>query len=268
MTVKTVEATLHDVDPATAEKWLGKNQINRNLRDRVVSAYARDMTAGRWRLSGEAVKFAKDGKLLDGQHRLHAVVRSGVTVRLLVVRGLDDDVQDVIDSGASRSAGDALKLHGEANYSSLAAAARIAIDYVSGQLDRKLVRITHSEVIGFVEANPELRAAVDTASSLRNQIDVPISVLSLAIWRLNQIDQEDCELFMGQLAEKTYLRKGDAVLALMNRLSEVRRSGRRIDRSGYLSLIFRAWNYWRARKSVQTLPIATRGGDVDIPEPK
>lgn len=269
MSVSTVEAYVEDVTPLLAESWLGKNQSNRNVRDRVVDAYARDMKSGDWRLTGEAIKFGSGGRLLDGQHRLHAVVASGATVRMMVVRGLDEAVQTVIDSGACRTAGDALRMRGEREYSTLAAAARLAIQFEKGQIDAGMEKYTHTEILAFVDSHPDLTNAVDMARSYRHHIDVPPSVLTLAVWILYRVDASDCVLFFTRLADKTELHRGDAVLALLNRLTEVRRSSRIATRADYLSLVFRAWNYWRTRKTVHSLPIATRGGSgVDIPDPK
>lgn len=264
-----VTAEVELVKPATAEEWLGKNTSNRPVRERVVAAYARDMLAGKWRLSGEGVKFAADGTLLDGQHRLHAVVRADVAVWLLVVRGLAHESQLVMDSGVARTAGDALRLLGEGSYSSLAAAARLAIDADAGRLrSGGTNKVTHTEVIDFIRDNPDMRTAVDLACSWRKQIDVPLSVLSLAIWRLLRVDGDACVLFFSRVADKTNLTSRDPILALINRLAEIRRSNRRADRADYLSLIFRAWNLWRTRKPVTNLPIQYQGGPVDIPDPR
>lgn len=263
-----VTATVEVVKPELAEEWLGKNQVNRNVRERLVAAYARDMLAGNWRLSGEGIKFSVSGRLLDGQHRLHAVVRADVAVPMLIVRGLADNTQQVMDSGAGRTAGDALRLLGEGNYSSLAAAARLGLLFEQKKLSGNGEKITHTEILDFIHANQDLRYAVDLGVSWRQAIDVPISVLIVAIWRLYRINAEDCLSFFSQLANKTGLRSGDPVLALLNRLTEVRRNNRRLDRAGYLSLIFRAWNYWRTRNPVQSLPITTREGPVDVPEPR
>lgn len=264
-----IDASVEDVTPEAAERWLGKNERNRNLRQRIVASYARDMEAGNWRLSGEAIKFAKGGRLIDGQHRLHAVIQSGSTVKMLIVRGLQDNVQEVIDAGTARTAGDALRMRGEGLYSSLAAGARLALLFNNfGTLDSSNVRPTHLEILGFIDENPDLKTAVDMAVSRRNAIDVPVSVLSVAVWVLARIDVDDTERFFSNLATKTDLRAGDPILALLNRLTEVRRNGRLVTRSDYLSLIFRAWNYWRSRTKVNNLPLRTREGSVSVPEPK
>lgn len=264
-----ITAEVELVKPATAEEWLGRNYTNRTIRERVVAAYARDMEAGKWRLSGEGIKFAADGQLLDGQHRLHAVIRADAPVWMLIVRGLAQETQLVMDSGAARTAGDALRLLGETGYSNLAAAARTAINYEAGRLQgANNTKVTHTEIIEYIEENPDLRRAVDLAASWRKQIDVPLSVLSLSIWALLRVDPDDCVLFFSRVADKTNLAPRDPILALINRLMEIRRSSRRMQQADYLSLIFRAWNYWRTRKQIAGLPVQAAGSSVDIPQPK
>lgn len=68
------------VTPELAAEWLNHNTRNREKRPKRIAAYARDMAAGRWRRSGEAIKFAPDGTLLDGQNR-HPAPRRPQRVR-------------------------------------------------------------------------------------------------------------------------------------------------------------------------------------------
>src|SRR6185369_7808885 len=187
-----------------------------------------------------------------------------------VVRGLTEVVQSVIDAGTARTAGDALRMRGEGSYTSLAAAARIAIIYTQlGNADTTGLRPTHSEILDFIDSNLDLKSAVDMAASYRNAIDMPVSVLGLSCWILGRVDPDAAERFMSTLAAKTDLRAGDAILALLNRLTEVRRNGRLVTRNDYLSLVFRAWNYWRAGQKVNALLLRTRdGANVAVPEPK
>ncbi|MEJ7763905.1 MAG: hypothetical protein WKF86_00250 [Acidimicrobiales bacterium] len=122
----TVTTTNVVIDPATAKRWLADN-TNRRLRPAIVSRYARDMAAGRWKMTGEAIKFDWNGTLRDGQHRLSAIVQSRVTLVVPVVRGLDPATQAFMDQGAARTASDALQLDGEKYPSILAAAAKLTL---------------------------------------------------------------------------------------------------------------------------------------------
>ena len=95
--------TQERITPETAQKYLEKNTNNyRKMNLTRVSCYATDMKAGKWQYNGEGIKFAKNGILLDGQHRLAAIVKAGVPVDMLVIRDIEDNV-NVYDIGSSRS---------------------------------------------------------------------------------------------------------------------------------------------------------------------
>jgi hypothetical protein len=87
--------------------------------------------------------------LLDGQHRLHAVVESGVTVLMMVTRGWPTTtgkrvlMMDTVDVGAGRSLADLLKLQHAAENprvvtSSAGVLAQIAIRKVTKRKNPKL----------------------------------------------------------------------------------------------------------------------------------
>lgn len=100
------------VTPELAAAWLKRNiENNRNLRGRVIQKYAMDMKNGDWQMTGVPVVFNRSGKLIDGQHRLNAIVRSNTPVQMMVVRGVSDDTS-IYDRGANRSIRDVLNMSG------------------------------------------------------------------------------------------------------------------------------------------------------------
>ena len=101
------------ITPTLALEMIKKNTKNRHLGNRAMLRLAAEMTAGRWSLNGETIKIAEDGTLVDGQHRLHAVVVSGVTIQSVVVRGLPAEAQDSVDIGRPRKTADVLTIHDE-----------------------------------------------------------------------------------------------------------------------------------------------------------
>lgn len=98
------------ITPALAEVMLNGNANNRRLRDTRVTRFASRIRAGLWRVTHQGVAVGSDGLLYDGQHRLRAIIESGVPTMLLVVRGLDPTAREVIDIGEKRSAADNLSI--------------------------------------------------------------------------------------------------------------------------------------------------------------
>ncbi len=74
------------VTPEMAAAMLAKNVGNRKLNDKHIRSFAVDMASGNWRLTHQAIAIGADGNLLDGQHRLHAVVKAQKCVQMFVAR--------------------------------------------------------------------------------------------------------------------------------------------------------------------------------------
>lgn len=96
------------IGPDKAKKYLERNISNRPLRQMRVEMYAETMLRGLWKMTYEAIAFDEDGNLLNGQHRLNAVILSGTEQQFFVVRGALRETYDVIDGGAKRSPQDRL----------------------------------------------------------------------------------------------------------------------------------------------------------------
>lgn len=101
---------LEMISPKMAEEYLLANTHNRPLSEGTVEALADEMRAGRWRLHHQGIAFDTEGTLRDGQHRLKAIVLSGKTLAIMVTRGIDPSVFDVIDAHRPRKIGDQLQL--------------------------------------------------------------------------------------------------------------------------------------------------------------
>ncbi len=94
------------ITPEIAKRWLGQNtEGNRNISKRTVEAYARDMKAGEWAVTHQGIAFNQVGELVDGQHRLHAVILADVAIESMVTTGLRIEYNSPLDQGYNRSLG-------------------------------------------------------------------------------------------------------------------------------------------------------------------
>lgn len=73
------------VTPGLAKKWLATNRSRKEMHQSRIREMAAAMKAGTYKASKVPILF-KDGKLIDGRHRLLAVVKSGVNVKFEVER--------------------------------------------------------------------------------------------------------------------------------------------------------------------------------------
>ena len=80
--------TVETIDPETARQYLDTMRFNRPLDLVRVKQYAKEMQAGLWRDLSRYIEFTEEGDLINGQHRLHAVIESGMPQRFAIVRGL------------------------------------------------------------------------------------------------------------------------------------------------------------------------------------
>jgi len=123
---KHPEAFFIDITPAMAVEILKFNNDNRNIRKTRVLGITEQLNRKQWQVTGEAIKFAVDGSLLDGQHRLTGCVESGKTMKQqLIVTGLAKEAFTVLDSGLKRNIGDALNKIGYASSGHIAPVARL-----------------------------------------------------------------------------------------------------------------------------------------------
>lgn len=108
------------ITPAKAKEYLEANIDNRRIKQPVVLKYANDIIANRWfEDTGESIKIAKSGRILDGQHRLHAIIKANKSIYFHVATNLDENVFKVIDTGSTRNATDVFKIEGIKNENKL-----------------------------------------------------------------------------------------------------------------------------------------------------
>lgn len=105
-------ASLVMVTPSLAEEMLRRNINNRTIKKGAVNAYAEDMMHKRWNGLSIIAFNEETGELMDGQHRLMAIVKSG-TSQIMVVAEVKSE--DVFDIGAVRSVRDIMVLSGGEN---------------------------------------------------------------------------------------------------------------------------------------------------------
>jgi len=165
----TIKSEVITVTPRLAKQLLEQNTGNRKISKTNLARVKTAMERNEWVLNGEAIKIAKDGRILDGQHRLHASVETDTTFDTLIVYGLDDDTQESMDAGKSRTASDALAIRGYKSTHSLAAITTAIIKAEQWSIKAAVTTassfyaVTTKQVVDRVEREPALTDLVRTA---------------------------------------------------------------------------------------------------------
>lgn len=256
-------ATVVMVTPEIAQRWLDRNHSNRPLRRDAVDQYARDMSAGKWELTG-TIEFDTDGNLIQGQHRCHAVVKSGSTVAMWVLRGIAPSAQRVMDTGRRRKASDNLHMtRGTKNANAVEAIARRRISETIGC---GKYAISSSEIEQYVDDHPEIELAASVAVKYARGCDITPTAVGVAAWMIADTHGWDvADQFFYTAVEKVGLTHNDPVNAMTKFFAEARRLHKNFPLEVQLSVIIRAFNHRRAGKPVRYFKGEIEGVAIPIP---
>jgi hypothetical protein len=97
-----IETTTVWITPRLAGRWLERNIVNRPVAKGSVDALKWDLTHAKWKLTHQGIAFSREGSLIDGQHRLHAIVESKTAALLRVSWNVEGEYAAPIDTGYIR----------------------------------------------------------------------------------------------------------------------------------------------------------------------
>ena len=146
--MKGMNFTKVHVTPRMAKDWLLKNYANRPITNARVEYYLKQMKAGSWHGENDTrpIAITQDGNLIDGQHRLTALVRYNKPLMMWVAKNCPEESRLVIDKGANRTLANTLYMEYEiTNASRIAAISRLLQVYDGNT--QKLDRMSVDEVL-------------------------------------------------------------------------------------------------------------------------
>ena len=212
-----------------------------------------------WHVGNDAVCLTSDGKLLNGQHRLTAIVLSAKPAYLLIRRNVDPRDYDGMDDVYRRTIGYMLSREGHQNGTTLAAAARRLIGYKkSGNLGSVSVAyFTPRDARLFIAANPDIIPSVAQAygvyellrpkkrnGDVSEKAKSPLTPtqISTAAFLFRRIDAEAAERFWDHVAGRTLPNTPrHPCLLLREELFRHRAKGK-LDEKVKSAYVVKAWN--------------------------
>lgn len=250
-TSTTPHTQIIDLTPDLAEECLLANTHNRPIRERHVEKLTGAIQRGEWKFNGDSIRFDKHGTLLDGQHRLWAVVMSGATVRVVLAVGLEPEVQLTIDGdNEKRRLSDHLALMGYASASNLAAIINMKWKLDNGEV-RSNVRPTVQQALQVLKQHPTLTDSIKVAGQWNRRLYGSQAAVGALYYEFSSRDPEAAQTFYEGIIDAVDLKRNSPMF-VMRRYVETERPATTL----LMALMIKAWNayidgremtnlYWR-----------------------
>jgi len=260
----TLDIKQERVTPQLASEWLKLNKTNRPLKEKTIKEYALLMARGIWsQTSPETIKFNTKGILLDGQHRLAAIVKSQQTIDMLIHRNIPDDNFKVIDMGAKRTVGDILYITGVDNPIVVSA---IITKYLMNKQNfgnRNVVttsfsktKVASDDVLREYNSRVEFwNMVVEESFKYKKAFGKFLTPSLAASWfaKVYEISPIDAKYFFGQLTTGVGITNAKHPISLL-RVMFMNADSNRLFTEVYKYAIFsKAWNSFRGKTNITRL---------------
>lgn len=233
-----MKSELKTITPQWAAKTLAEKNIgNRALNRAHVEFLANEIRRGTWKVTGFPIVMNAE-RLVDGQHRLAAVVKAGLSIQTFVADNIPSDVFDAIDNGRRRSTGDTLGVRGEKNGDQLSSALILIDRYIKGRTHER-GSYSNTEIMELLERHPAARKSIQPGH--RKALLSP-SVLAACHYLFSRIDSVLAEEFFDKVTRGAGLEEGSPWHLLRERLVKNSVSSAKLDRPHLMALCIKAWN--------------------------
>lgn len=254
------------VDPDTAVAWLATNAHNRRLKKSVVRFYVQQMEAGAW--AGDApepISFDQDGNLINGQHRLEAIVEADRPQRLLVARGVRRKTRLLLDTGTPRTGADAIAmtwpdLRGDKPPIYAAAIRGLEVWEVSpdaGPHEHIAQRIPNPALVAlYPKYARRFEQLYPTAEAIHQAgVRGGTGLWLTMLYRFAALSHDQAMVFADKVASGAGLSERSPILALRDRLNRMPAGETKLRRQLVARLIVYAWNGWRQGRKMARLQL-------------
>lgn len=248
------------VSPELAAEWLTRNTGNRPLSKSAVQQLVGRIQRGEWQLTHQGIAFDEDGALIDGQHRLAAIAKAGVTVPLTVTHGVPRTAFTVMDTGRKRTGRDALTLAGEANATHLAAALRglhLYLNAPNSAWSGGSSVTSNDQLLTVLDQHPGIRDALQHGIALNRACRITVTAATIG-WHVTSEARPDIDQTSWKegIVTGARLEPGDPRLTLRNTMLSLatgKTHRRRDDSREHLLYYLKAWNAWAEGRPIKLL---------------
>jgi len=243
------------ITPGMAGLWLKHNTLNRPLSRKHVLFLAKEIISGNWQMNGQGIVIAENENVLDGQHRLHAIIEAGKPIKTLVIYGVKEDAFKTIDTGKVRGGSDVLSLNfpeATANLcKTVATAIRWTLAIDSCFLSRHSMKTSNTEILKFVTNNPSLwRCAEIILGYPKNVRPLSVGPGTGLFFCFHKKDVADATYFIRRFYTGEQLKVSDGEYILRDLLIKDLLRKSRIQARDRVRAVIKTWNGIREGKKI------------------
>lgn len=257
MRVKGMFAEFVVITPAMATALLARNPDNRSIVASGVAEWAGTLARGDWKMNGESVVVADTGELNDGQHRLTAVVQTGISLPTLIVFGVTRDSRKTVDTGKKRTSGHVLGMSGVPQAALMAAALKVVIN-----IEKAASINTHrtaQEIERAYREHPDLALYLTEAPKAARFYRQSIGLFVALHYMMAKKSPAKATEFFGMLASNVFPSTEHAAARLAQRLVGDLGAKAKLPIRDVAALTIKAWNAHRKGRTVGSLRWTTEG---------
>lgn len=261
LTIKNPKVKLVIVTPKIAKEYLELNTRNRPLSQAKVDEYSKLMTKNSWDLTTDAIGFDTNGALINGQHRLQAVVDCGKAVEFMVATGLEPDAFNIIDTGKTRNSGDVLGANGFTSSHHKSAIIKFVMGYKKGLITsdkdatKRGLGVNNQDVLDYaIRHKAKLEEAYEVSVAVsKNFRGIKGREAGGMFWVLSEIDRARAVDFFRALGTGTMLKHDDPIYVLRQRLMDNLAVKKKCPTREKLAWVVIAWNHVKHGTKVKQL---------------
>lgn len=242
------------ITPKMATEMLERNTINRVLTTPHVVRIAKQIVEGKWQYNGDTIKITIKGDILDGQHRLWAVIEANQSIDTLVVFDIEETAMTTVDTvRRPRSGADILTWAGATRYRSIGASAlQWLLRWQGGELVNYRApqnRVENSDIDTAYKNNPQIERAVERAAKLRGLANP--AIMAFFYYILANRDEELAERMMATLEDPSAISVNDPFFRLRSYFTSDHHKAK--DPLVTIAVAIKAANAAKANQKIQVL---------------
>lgn len=247
--------------PQDAASILDNNNINnRAISKARIAEYSSAMSRGEWLFNGDSIRISDDGVLLDGQHRLTALLKSNTEQYFIVIENMKKNIGFTIDGGKNRTGGDSLTMQ-SGTPKHLAAAISGAIKLFQRHekgltmMTGGYEKLTNTQVVNkYIEQKPLIEkccAWLNENVSRKGGILSKSEMLAITMI-LSSADEADAFLFCNMVFCGIGINEICAQSHLRDYLLECKSKAKKSNQQQRLHSIIKVWNSVRSGRNMKS----------------